>query len=115
MRKKILIISNPGAKEEGNYCAGVHKDVENYKKFFMSPDGGNWYPNEIECMEQPFKPMVKMKLREMENLDFSIIIFTGHGYSEGEDTYIELRPSNNLSNNMRVDELRQPDQKRIIT
>lgn len=114
MRKKILIISNPGARTADNYCEGVHKDVENYKKFFMSPGGGNWHLDEIECMEQPLKPMVQKKLIEMENLDFSIIMFTGHGYSKDENTYIELVPSSSLYNDMCVDELKQADQKRII-
>lgn len=114
MRKKILIISNPGARGADNYCEGVHKDVENYKKFFMSPDGGNWYSDEIECMEQPLKSMVQKKLLEMSNLDFSIIIFTGHGYSKGENTYIELVPANSLENDMCVTELKQLNQKRLI-
>ena len=114
MRKKMLIISNPGARTADNYCEGVHKDVENYKKFFMSPGGGNWHLDEIECMEQPLKPMVRKKLIEMANLDFSIIIFTGHGYSKNGNTYIELVPSSSLYNDMCVDELKQADQKRII-
>ena len=33
MKKKILIISNPGAVGAENYCEGVKKDVENYKKY----------------------------------------------------------------------------------
>ena len=39
MKKKILIISNPGAVGAENYCEGVKKDVENYKKYFTSPEG----------------------------------------------------------------------------
>lgn len=33
MKKKILIISNPGDERAGNYCEGVHKDVENFFNF----------------------------------------------------------------------------------
>lgn len=47
-------------------------------------------------------------------MEFSIVIFTGHGYSRKENTYIELKPANNYVNDMCVDELREPNQKRII-
>ena len=51
MRKKILILSNPGREGAENYCEGVKRDVDNYKQFFLSPVGGNWYESEIDCRQ----------------------------------------------------------------
>lgn len=39
MKKKILIISNPGAVGAENYCEGVKKDVENYKSILHHLEG----------------------------------------------------------------------------
>ena len=42
MRRKMLIIANPGETGAENYCAGVHQDVVRYKTFFISNSGGAW-------------------------------------------------------------------------
>lgn len=116
MTKKVLIISNPGTIGS-NYCEGVNKDVKNYKDFFMAPIGGNWNSYEIECLQQPTAIEVRRKLKDMKGLDYSIIVFTGHGYSYDGDTYVELRPGvddNDDSNDLCANEFRQPDQRRIV-
>lgn len=114
MKKKILIISNPGKIGDENYCEGVNRDVDNYINFFTSSGGGSWYSTEIECLKQPDITTVKKTLDNMKDLDFSIIIFTGHGYSNNEKTYIELKPADNTLNDLCVDNLRINDKKRII-
>lgn len=58
MRKKILILSNPGREGAENYCEGVKRDVDNYKQFFLSPVGGNWYESEIDCRQYATKSEV---------------------------------------------------------
>lgn len=117
MNKKILIISNPGELGAENYCAGVNKDVENYKKFFTSSLGGKWYEWEIEHLIQPDVTRVENSLEKMRTLDYSIIVFTGHGYSMDGDTYVELKPGKDKkdrSNDLRVDEFRLANKKRLI-
>lgn len=117
MNKKVLIISNPGKIGADNYCEGVKRDVENYKKFFTSPLGGNWYEWEIEHLIQPDVDMVKNLLEKMRTLDYSIIVFTGHGYSMDGDTYVELKPGRDkmdTSNDMCVDKFRLANKKRLI-
>ena len=47
MKRRALIIGNPGEKGKEGYCAGVLKDVENYQEFLMSPVGGSWEKSEI--------------------------------------------------------------------
>ena len=110
MKKKILIIANPGESGTENYCEGVLKDVENYKKYFMSPVGGSWYSSEIECLKTPNKYSVSTKLNEMKYLDFSIIIFTGHGYSQNEETFVEL----NSEEGMSVTAFKENGKKRLV-
>ena len=47
IRRKVLIISNPGEENSEDYSKGVFVDVENYKKFLLSPLGGYWDASEI--------------------------------------------------------------------
>lgn len=112
MQKKILILSNPGKEGADNYCEGVNKDVINYQKFFESSRGGNWNTNEIEHLLQPSKELVLKRIGEMNELDFSIIVFSGHGYSQGTKTFLELQPVGD--NDIEVNDLECSGHKRII-
>ena len=91
MNRKVLIISNPGKGE--NYCEGVNKDVENYKAFFTSALGGGWYMNEIKHLHCPNQYSVTAELDLMKDVDYSIVIFCGHGYysSNFDETIVELQ------------------------
>lgn len=93
MRKHILIIGNPGEKESDSYCHGVLKDMQNYKDYFMSNAGGQWYESEITTMIQPDPDKVAEFLREMDGMEYSIVVFSGHGYSKDGQTYVELKSS----------------------
>ena len=117
MNKRVLIIANPGRKGAENYCEGVNKDVENYQRYFLSATGGNWYQDEIEVLMQPSRSLAEQKIQAMNSFDFSIIVFVGHGYSRYGDTYLELRPgrwTNDTENDISVEKLKNPKQKRII-
>ena len=91
MTRKTLIIANPGTT--GNYLPGVLIDVMNYTRFLQSAIGGYWYANEIEALTNPDRASLTMSLTKLKNVDFSIVIFTGHGYfSEAKnDTILELK------------------------
>lgn len=103
MTRKALIISNPGEKGDENYCEGVNVDVQNYKNFLMSAEGGWWYESEIVCLEKPTPELLNKWLQQMKNIEYTIIVFCGHGYSYENDTIIELNKdcgynSNSLKN-----------------
>lgn len=87
MKKHILIIGN----NEG--LPGVKIDIENYNQFFMSPFGGNWFPNEINVKLNPTKSELSAELNRLKgmSLDYLIVIFSGHGGQERE-TILELNP-----------------------
>lgn len=85
MNKRILLIGN----DKG--LPGVKVDLANYRNFFKSPYGGNWYDTEITEMLNPTKIKLKSALEifKFTSLDYFIVIFSGHGGQERE-TILEL-------------------------
>ena len=87
MKKKILLIGN------NNGLPGVKIDLANYKKYFKSNTGGQW--NDTEIIEQlnPTKDdlITLIGLLKDQNLDYIIVIFSGHGGMKRE-TVLELNP-----------------------
>lgn len=79
MKRKALIIGNTGNEDE--FLLGVSKDVNNYKKFLLSNQGGKWYDNEIYTSLDETKQEVEAKINKIKNEynDFVFIVFTGHG------------------------------------
>lgn len=110
MSRKALIISNPGEIGAENYCEGVKKDVINYKNFLMSPQGGYWFKSEIICLERPSFELLESHVKSLNNIDYTIIIFCGHGYSFKEKTILELKEDCNVC----ADFLKKDAKKRII-
>jgi hypothetical protein len=85
MRKKILLIGN------NNGLEGVNVDFQNYIQFFKSKTGGEWNDGEIITMMNPLKVLLNLQIANLkrENLDYLIVIFSGHGGQERE-TVLEL-------------------------
>jgi len=110
MTRKALIISNPGELGAENYCEGVKKDVANYKNFLMSAAGGGWDENEILCIERPEPFLLDIRLKLMENIDYTLIVFCGHGSATEDDTIIELKKGCDY----KVESLRDGAKKRTI-
>jgi hypothetical protein len=85
MQKRILIIGNSSG------LPGVKVDVQNYKVFFKSAYGGNWYESEIIEKLNPTKDDILSELNSLKNmnLDYLIVVFSGHG-GQARDTVLEL-------------------------
>src|ERR1035437_8077547 len=113
MKRKILIITNPGEKGDEYYCNGVYVDAENYISYFTAPYGGYWSEeSEILHLDKPSILQVDNEIKELGLCDFSIIVFCGHGY------YSKKKESNILHLN-KVEEFNSNDfrinsKKRII-
>lgn len=92
MKKKILIIGN----NEG--LPGVKVDMQNYKTFFKSQNGGEWYDDEIIEKLNPGKEEILTLLDKLkqQQLDYLVVIFSGHG-GQGRETVLELNGSDYLS------------------
>ena len=93
MKKSILIVSNPGSSSASNYCEGVLVDVKKFKFYFQELYGGAWNESEITCLNQPKKDLLEYNLGRMEDDYFSIVIFTGHGYTDWSNhLQLEIAP-----------------------
>ena len=94
MKRKALLIANPGSEGDENYCRGVYADLSNFREYLTSPRGGVWYENEIETLDKPMSSVVKEKVASLGSFDYSFIAFFGHGYYSAAkmDTVLELNP-----------------------
>jgi hypothetical protein len=114
MRRRILIITNAGKIGTANYCDGVFKDKENYVSFFKSACGGYYSDLEIRTFDKPLKSKIdnEISLLYTDDIEFSIVIFCGHGF------YSTYSNSNilQLNDNDGIDslDLRKWANKRII-
>lgn len=83
MKRGILIILNPGDyRDKEHYCAGVYKDKDNYIDFFKSNKGGAWEEDEMVVRDMPDYHTVRKDIMNLDRLDYSMIIFSGHGYTD---------------------------------
>jgi hypothetical protein len=91
MKRRILIITNAGKVGAENYCEGVFKDKANYTSFFKAAYGGYFSDSEIRTFDKPTKAKVREELGLLtsDGIEFSIVIFCGHGwYSTVSNSHI---------------------------
>jgi hypothetical protein len=93
MKRRAVMVANPGEQGTKSYLGGVLKDVENYRQFLLSAIGGLWYNAEIVEMMLPSAPEVSQVIRQLSSCDYSLVIFSGHGYysTRLNSTVVELR------------------------
>ena len=87
---------------------------ENYTKYFKTAQGGYFNDNEIKIYDKPMKSIIKSEINKLtsDDIEFSIIIFCGHGfYSTQSQSNILC-----LSKSERLDslDLKENFRKRII-
>ena len=83
MRKKALIVGCSGSEQ--SFLPGVQRDIENFRNFLKSPNGGHWFESEIVSLYNPTELELQEEIESLksQNLDFSFVVFSGHGeYSE---------------------------------
>lgn len=114
MKRRILIITNAGKVGADNYCEGVYRDSENYISFFKEAYGGVYIDSEIRLLDKPRLTKVQEELSNMtkDEIDFSIVIFCGHGWysTKSNSNIFELNDSESIDSL----EFRQGARKRII-
>lgn len=96
MQRKLLLLCNPGYEECGNYVPQAIKITEAYRQYFQSSVGGVWRDDEIDEMPNYLIGMgqnlwLANKIKEYDKLDYSLIVFVGHGGTSGNSDYIQLR------------------------
>lgn len=91
MMRGVLLLGNPGNPNDADeYCEGVLKDMEAYSAFFQSFQGGAWNDYEIKTILYPTKDEIKTALKRLSVCEYSIIVFSGHGYVDGRETMLVL-------------------------
>lgn len=93
MKKKAIVISNPGETGSPGYCQGVNVDVTNYKRFLDGPYGGWWLTSEVQHLSRPSAAEVREVMKQLSNCDYALVVFTGHGYysAQRRSTILKLR------------------------
>lgn len=84
--RKLLLICNPGTPGV-NYVAAVPSVLQRYKNYFMSEVGGAWIDGENGVIieespgydENSEETWLALQLRELALVDYSMIVFVGHG------------------------------------
>jgi caspase domain-containing protein len=78
-RHAIIVVSPncPGQKP----LPGASNDARQWKSFLSSPEGGAWKPQEITVLTDPTKATltVELAVRDDEQLDYTLLAFSGHG------------------------------------
>jgi hypothetical protein len=88
VKRAALIIVNPGDEDDEEYCEGVYQDAEAFDSFLRSPIGGTWA--NIEILEKPRKAAVLSAVRALTTLDYSLVVFSGHGGQISDSTHLAL-------------------------
>jgi hypothetical protein len=90
MNRGALIIGSPDSK-----IPGAKRDIENYRKFLLSPLGGLWRQTEIVTLESPSKQQVVSQINALKSVEYSVVVFAGHGghVSASSPPIVVLQPN----------------------
>ncbi len=91
MNRKALIIYC--TETESGKLIGPQKDNYNIREYLKSNLGGQWYDKEIISLENPKVNEIKNCIyEEFHNVDYSFIVFSGHGCIEEtrKQDYLEV-------------------------
>lgn len=105
MKRRAILIFNDGGPS--NYLPGVKIDKANYINFLKTPEGGAWENDEITVYDNNCNKDLLLyyinNYRLIEQTGYWLIIFSGHGYVNGNgQTILELSPGNECA----VDEIK---------
>lgn len=81
MKRKALLIGYSGWDTKEEMLNGVSKDLNNYKNFLLSLEGGAWFEDEIITLEDTnIKTLKSVILNlKMEQCDIVFTVYSGHG------------------------------------
>lgn len=98
MKRKAVIIANPGIEGTETYLGGVMRDVDNYERFFTSEIGGYWDGQEITKLVRPSVESVRSIIGRLHAVDYAVIVFSGHGCHDTyrNSTTLELREGEDI-------------------
>lgn len=80
--RSAVLLGCPG--QQNKYLIGVKYDLENFRQFLMSEQGGAFYNSEIKVVFDPTYAKVIRIIKESTS-DYCITYFSGHGYTDVKD------------------------------
>lgn len=97
MNRRLVLICNPGKPQNDNYIPQVINVLKRYRLYFQSPEGGLWTDDEIHTLPLN-KDIVHDSLWmhnvieeiNFPNIDYSMIVFVGHGGVDKGQEKIQL-------------------------
>jgi hypothetical protein len=102
LKKKALLIRS--AEEVSPIVPGVQRDVDNWKMYLSNNYSGVWSieNGEIEILTSPTLAKINSVVLSMKNLDYSLIIFIGHGFVRQDslginETFLVLNNNEDIS------------------
>lgn len=86
MKRKAILIGNTSG------LPGVKVDMRRFRDFLLSNTGGAWYSEEIETLTDVSRAVLVANLARWKSagLDYSIVLFSGHGGQSRKETVLEL-------------------------
>ncbi len=109
--RAALIVTCPG-QPGSDYLDGVNVDARNYRRLLESAHGGSWdMKKEVTFLQCASPDTVRNSVRWVSQYDYSLIVFSGHGWysSHDNDTILELG-----NDRMPLSDLRNGSTKRTI-
>jgi hypothetical protein len=94
MTRNVFIIASPLSPAQTPFYNGVKRDSDNFYNYFRSPMGGAFHPNEIHVLENPDWSSLVVKML-LNRADYSIVVFSGHGYAGVPSYLTKLQISEN--------------------
>ena len=92
IRRQLVLITDPGIPGDRLYAKHAQDVINRWEAFFKSPIGGFWQENEIIRINEqnptgPGGMEVFMSQLDLDNCDYSVIVFCGHGLrtEDGKD------------------------------
>jgi hypothetical protein len=97
-RKAILI---EASKTSSGDLPGARADVNNFRRWLQTANGGAWELSEITVLSHPTTGALEVQLSEASKADYAFIAFSGHGeHVRGrlrDDTMIQINNSDDYS------------------
>lgn len=81
MKRKALLIGYSGWDTRDGKLQGVSKDLNNYRKYLLSLEGGAWYDDEIITLEDTNISILQKHIEHIkqEKNDIVFTVYSGHG------------------------------------
>jgi hypothetical protein len=90
--KIAIIIGNNSGRNATNHLEGVNWDLKNYQNYLKDDIGGKWQDAEIVVLHNKTSAEIKATIDRVRNFnwDYTLVVFTGHGYINARDklTYL---------------------------